>query len=635
MELRTIMGSAAVLLTSAVTSMSAHAQERRIELGIYHALECVIPGDLDVTVYIYNRGDTEQTYVGEVADEDGTLLLSGDWELTLEEVRNGEVVWSKQLSPEVHATGKQHALPARKDRLWKTRIPVSDFVEHPGNYRFRVCLGEHSQTGRVFRIVERRGVPEWISLMYVPDKKTYFIGEAITVHFTLKNNGADEFHFEEGGDYRGASRHLRWIFTAKSEHGNEAVDPRPSQPCFGGLGMADPHLKPGKSYEKDLPLLAYLRFLEPGRYQVKCYQSMGFGEPVRELDAEGSWGDYAFGNQFEIKLRLPTDEEASRLLRNMLTDSAEPQERRRRFASLYHPCFLQPLRKLLANESDIDRINALVGGVASVMTVASTRELIALARDDRAEVRLAAIRQLAWRLPDPRDTGAAKHDSPFRFYSPAGRIQDVKASWDESLREPVRKVFYAGLEASSLDEVSACAYAIGALGDTAAIDRLVAAADRVAPELPVASENAACANQIASTASLLAQLGAEPCAADKTSSPGRLAVWANMIRTKASYRTGEWEELILHMLHLDCPVTRMAAIRWLPRDFSKRDRIPWKQLFLEKDSQTWWHAIQIARQTFPPNLRSIAQEVLATTTDSHKQGEFKRLIEEIDQRSRK
>ena len=128
MELRTIMGSAAVLLTSAVTSMSAHAQERRIELGIYHALECVIPGDLDVTVYIYNRGDTEQTYVGEVADEDGTLLLSGDWELTLEEVRNGEVVWSKQLSPEVHATGKQHALPARKDRLWKTRIPVSDFV---------------------------------------------------------------------------------------------------------------------------------------------------------------------------------------------------------------------------------------------------------------------------------------------------------------------------------------------------------------------------------------------------------------------------------------------------------------------------------------------------------------------------
>lgn len=635
MKLRTTMGFAAVLLASAVMSTSARAQERGIELGIYHPLECLTSGNLEATVYIYNRGDKEQAYVGEVADEDGSLLLSGDWELTLEVMKNGEVARSKRLGPAVRAAGKQHALAARKDRRWKTRIPLNSLVEHPGNYRFRVCLGEHSQTGREFRIVERRGVPEWISLTYVPDKKTYFIGEAIKVHFTLKNNGTDEFHFEEGGDYRGASRHLRWIFTAKNQQGDEAVDPKPSQPCFGGLGMADPHLKPGKSYEKDLPLLAYLRFIEPGRYQVRCYQSMEFGEPVKELDAEGSWGDYAFGNHFEIELRLPTDEEASRLLRNMLTESAEPHERKNRFASLYHPCFLKPLKKLLVDESDTERIQALVAGVASVMTVASTRELISLASDERAEVRLAAIRQLAWRLPDPRDTGEARHDSPFRFYSPAGRIQDVKASWDESLREPVRNVLHTGLEASSLDEVSACAYAVGALGDTASIDRLVAAADRVAPELPVAAENAACASQIASAASLLAQLGAEPCAADKTSSPGRLAVWANMIRTKASYRTGEWEELILHMLHLDCPVTRMAAIRWLPRDFSKRERIPWKQLFLEQDNQIWWHAIQIARQTFPSNLRSIAQEVLATTTDSHKQGEFKRLIEEIDRRSRK
>jgi hypothetical protein len=195
-------------------------------------------------------------------------------------------------------------------------------------------------------------------------------------------------------------------------------------------------------------------------------------------------------------------------------------------------------------------------------------------------------------------------------------------------------VLHQGLEASSLDEVSACAYALGAMGDTASIDRLVAAADRVAPALPVADKNAACVNQIASAASLLAQLGADACAANKTSSPGRLAVWANMIRTKASYRKGEWEELLLHMLHLDCPVTRMAAIRWLPRDFRKRDRIPWKRLFLEQNDKIWWHAIQIARQTFPSNLRPIAQEVLATTTDDRKRREFKSLIKEIDQRSR-
>jgi hypothetical protein len=221
------------------------------------------------------------------------------------------------------------------------------------------------------------------------------------------------------------------------------------------------------------------------------------------------------------------------------------------------------------------------------------------------------------------------------LYSEVARRQDVEASWDDSLREPLRKVLLEGLEASSLDEVSVCAYALGALGDTGSIDRLAATADRLAPTLPVADSHAACVNQIASAASVLAQLGAAPCPADKKSSPGRLAVWANMARTKASYRTGDWEELMLHMMFLDCSITRMAAIRWLPRDFTLRHRIPWKKLFLEKNDQIWWHAIQVARRAFPSDLRSIAEEVLAGSTDAHKQREFRSLIKEIDERSRR
>ena len=83
-----------------------------------------------------------------------------------------------------------------------------------------------------------------------------------------------------------------------------------------------------------------------------------------------------------------------------------------------------------------------------------------------------------------------------------------------------------------------------------------------------------------------------------------------MARTKRQYRTGDWEGLFLHMMHLESPVTRMAAIRWLPRDFAPRGQIPWRKFFAEKERQVWWHAIQVARETFPPGIAAVARDCL-------------------------
>ena len=74
--------------------------------------------------------------------------------------------------------------------------------------------------------------------------------------------------------------------------------------------------------------------------------------------------------------------------------------------------------------------------------------------------------------------------------------------------------------------------------------------------------------------------------------------------------------------------------RWSRRKSEARTETTLESEALEQDDQIWWHAIQIARQTFPSNLRPMAQEVLATTTDDRKRREFKSLIKEIDQRSR-
>ena len=604
---------------------------RSVDVYVSHPLACLLDGEIKLRLSVYNRADARQTFRGVPVGAEGRLVLTGDWDLTIEQVREGKVVAARSLRPDARAEAETTELKPRGSKDWTWKARVGQIADRVGLYRFRVVLGGHRREGRLFRVQRTRERPDWIAVTYTPDKHSHFIGEPIAVHFVLRNTGSDELHFDEGGDYRGASRHLRWRFTAESADGHKAVDPKPDQPCFGGMGMSDPRLEPGETYEKDLPLLAYLKFPAPGTYTVKGYQGLGLDVPP-EKPAPVSWR-HSYGNSFQIALRLPTREQALAHLRSLL--ELERYERQRRFATLYHPCYLAPLGELLDAKLAAESNEALVTGVASVMTVAGTKRLIALAEDPRREVRVAALRAASWRLPDPRDTGKARPDGPFRFYSTAARRRDVEAAWDEALRPGLRALLGKGLKSEALDEVSASAYCLGALGDTDAVSLLAEAADRVAPTPAVSKERQQCAAQIASAACVLAQLGARPCKATRKSTPGRLAVWANMMRTKKEYRTGDWEDLILHMLGLESRVARMAAIRWLPSDFTRRDQIPWKALLLEEDPQIWWHAVQIARQTFPPDLEAATRAVLGQTQDKRKRGDLEALLHEMQARKRK
>jgi len=617
-----------VWLSFAGARATAEDNTRQVDLYISHRLFVLATQELEVRISIYNRTGAEQTFAGDAADDMGDLMLSGDWRLSLEEVKRGKVVSTKDLRPEKRPQADVVELEPLSHKDWKAQISLKQWVGHSGNYRFQLSLGEHKSTGRLFRIVRKPGMPEHIYLDYTPDRKSYFIGEPINVHFTMTNDDTDEFHFEEGGDYRGANRHLRYAFTAETEDEKKAVDPKPSQTCFGGLGMADPHLKPEEKYEKDLPLLAYLKFPEPGEYTVRCYQSLGFGFPEKVIKEAGSY-KYVLGGSFDIEIRLPSKKEAADLLKSSL-DKIDGDERRRNFSFLQHECYLTALVDLIQDESDEEKIEALFEGIASIVTVPSTCSLVSLACHKRESVRIAALRRLSWRLPDPRDTGQVPTDSAFHFYSSEARRRDSKASWDREFRPDVLKILKEGLKSGSPEEVSVCAYSLGALAETDAIDLLVQAADRIAPNTTISPEKERCVNQIASTASLLARLDAKSCQANRESSPGRLAVWANMIRTKPEYRTGDWEDLILYMLNLDCVVTRMAAIRWLPKDFTKREQIPWKKLLLEENRQTWWHAIQVARQKFPAGLKGITLACIEETSDKSKRHDFQELLKEME-----
>jgi len=595
------------------------------EIGIYQNLQAMLSDSLKVRIYVYNRTDQLQAYEGDVIDDKGKLLLSGGWDLILQEIKEGKIISSRSLRirkfPPV-----LHNLKANKYDNWDWQVNVSDLTDHPGNYRFQLKYKHLTYTGQLFRIVDTLQSPDFIKLAYVSDKRDYFIGEPITLKFKIKNNGTDDFVFERGADYRGASRSLRFYFTATNKKGEKAIDPKPHQICMGGIG-GPISLKPGEVDEIELPLLAYLSFPSPGTYTVKAYQALGFGQPDKAIAKANEYRlewQHSYGASFEINLRAPTHEEIQNLITTRLAVK-DRYERRRGFSHIHNSIYLKPLLKTLKNETDEHRIEALVAGIGSILTVESTRCLIELARDERTAVRINALELLFLRLPlNPNSKLSAE------FQNPPYKKREIELAWDETLRPPIAEIVKQSLKSTSPDYVSAAALCIWHMGDPNCLLLLADAADRIAPHIPVPEENARTVNRLASVAWSSHDYGFEPIEVNKNSSPGRLAVWVVSVSRHKEKHTEQWEDLVLHMMNLDCSLTQYHAIRWLPRDFRKRDQVPWAKLLSAKDSQVWRYALHKAMQVRPSDLKAIVTQVLNETEDNRKRQDLKDWLKKID-----
>src|SRR5262249_12514420 len=103
---------------------------------------------------------------------------------------------------------------------------------------------------------EGKPVPQGANVSLVLDKKTYFVGENVLVHFCVENVGPRPFHVSLGGDYRGASRHLRFSVHAFDAEGKDCMDPDPSGYCLGGLSHS-PEVKPDQKLYESIPLPRY------------------------------------------------------------------------------------------------------------------------------------------------------------------------------------------------------------------------------------------------------------------------------------------------------------------------------------------------------------------------------------------
>src|SRR4029079_15297993 len=97
--------------------------------------------------------------------------------------------------------------------------------------------------------IEERGtpVPEKAKVYVVLDKNEYYLGENVFLKFCVENTGEGLVNISLGGDYRGASRHLRYKVKATDEEGKAVDDPDPSGFCMGGIG-GGAEIKPGEKH---------------------------------------------------------------------------------------------------------------------------------------------------------------------------------------------------------------------------------------------------------------------------------------------------------------------------------------------------------------------------------------------------
>lgn len=310
-------------------------------------------------------------------------------------------------------------------------------------------------------------VPEGASVKLEVDRQEYLLGENVLVHFILKNTGDQPFKADFGGDYRGATRHLRFKVTATDAAGRVAEDPDPSGMCFGGL-EGSRELAPGDTFTQSLPLMRYCRITEPGRYTLRVTHDCGWKEGERKRPI----------GEITVVFRLPTPAEAEAVVAAMEKLPANPNsiygERSRDYADftcLCQPVYLAPLLRRAAGGD----ANALEG-IGSIETQEATTALIRLATNSDSKLALGATKALTMRLPDPAldDTNGFSGFPPF---TKEVRRQLVQRSWKPELAPAVRSLATNFLARSGSDEVAAGACMVQAVGTPAEAAAVVAAMD--------------------------------------------------------------------------------------------------------------------------------------------------------------
>lgn len=484
---------------------------------------------------------------------------------------------------------------------------------------FLVLLLQSAAPGFAFPFGTSVPVPPEARVTLELDKPQYYLGENALVHFRLENTGAKPFSYSYGGDYRGASRSLRFKLTATGPNGLPAADPDPSGFSMGGLGGTST-LAPGAHVYFSLPLVQYCRLDQPGRYLLRVTHDFGWkATPARPLP---------FG-EATVSFRMPTPAQAKQVIADMDAVPApgmhgwgEKSDPYPDFSALRYPVYL-PLLQAQAKSKVPREFATALQGISSIPTPDATQALLALTDDPDADRALSAGLALNARLPDPELTGKMVHRSVFADPSAAPRAVLIQQSWRPGFAPAVRARAKRFLLSSNTDAVVCGAFMLECAGTKADLPVLLDALDTAvekAPSLPIPTayypfSYGAC-TELERALLVQMQRGSVPPAAPRTLAEQDFFLLA--LAAKPEFRPASWENRCLAIT--DGPnsylqakaLTTAAGLMPLPPSFQARLAVRLPGLLSAKAFGVQVAACELAQKIKDPALQQPVLRVLAS-----------------------
>lgn len=453
-----------------------------------------------------------------------------------------------------------------------------------------------------------RPVPDGAVVSLELDKEEYLLGENVLVHYVVENTSQKPFNIDIGGDYRAASRPLRYRVTATDEDGERVADPDPTRFFLGGISSR-PEIKPGDRWVNSLALLRYCKFAKPGRYKIRVEHDLGWKEEEGRKRPLG---------ETTITLKMPTEQQAEQLVaqyEKMKVDDGFTWGEKRSpypdFATLRLPIYLKPLTARAGRG-----FQPAVTGIGFVETPNATAALIDLLGHEDREIVLLAARTLNTRLPDPQFGGQL----PPRAFdaSTERRKQLVKVAWRERFAGAVRTHAIGFLNSDDTELASVGGFMLQCLGGPDDVPVLIAAMDRSLEGLkPRRTKDANILDPPGAGRELLRAIGMlltrGAAVPEDPSTPGEIILYLDNLTRQQQVRPRGWEKQCAKWLSHDNPYVRESVLRSTPLPLSDEFRAKLPRMFKDPDLGVQRAACELAQKIREPMLRESVLAVFAET----------------------
>lgn len=401
-------------------------------------------------------------------------------------------------------------------------------------------------------------VPEDARVGLRVDKRQYFLGENILIHFFVENRGRKSFSIDLGGDYRCATRHLRYSVTAMDAQGREMPDPDPSGYCLGGIGGSH-DVKPGEKHTESLPLLRYRRFEKAGVYRLRVSHDLGWkpskARPLPVAEAT-------------ITLVEPNAQQARKVVEEMyirLKENDGQETISNDFATLAYPVYL-PILVARAAEGDEHALH----GLGSIPTAEATAALIRLLDHKDARFARNVAQTVNLRLPDPEWQGKLGSRNALLDYREAHRRWLCERGWRKEFAPAVRKAGRQLLATRPDTESLQCgAFILECLGEKEDLPPLTRALDWAAfraAKQPLEEHEyprpRGAGQELLRAARMMSLRGIAPPVPPRSS--GEMILFATAIGVRPQFRPPDWEATYARLLQAELPYVREVGLRNLP-----------------------------------------------------------------------